>query len=242
MNKTYACSDLHGMYNLWEQIRDYCDETDTIYFLGDACDRGNDGIKIIYELLKDKRVKYLKGNHEDLLTMYVPYFIEGHFEGFSHWSMNGGYATWEVLSKMSEEEQLRLVRKLNNLPESAIYDSPNGYQVFLCHAGTDLNYTKRELELRGITHPFLWDRKHFYSTHPANLPNVYQVHGHTPVQYLSQQLGQLMPSAEVVRYCDGHKFDIDMAAFATDKIALIDLDTFEVKYFYNMGEKEIYDE
>ena len=36
MNKTYAFSDVHGVYNLWEQIRDYCDETDTIYFLGDG--------------------------------------------------------------------------------------------------------------------------------------------------------------------------------------------------------------
>lgn len=34
MNKTYAITDLHGMWNLWEQISEYCDETDTIYFLG----------------------------------------------------------------------------------------------------------------------------------------------------------------------------------------------------------------
>ena len=33
MNKVYACSDLHGMYNLWKQIKEYCDETDTIYYL-----------------------------------------------------------------------------------------------------------------------------------------------------------------------------------------------------------------
>jgi serine/threonine protein phosphatase 1 len=68
MYKTYAFSDVHGIYDLWAQIRDYCDETDTIYFLGDACDRGEDGIRIIIELLQDKRVKYIKGNHEDMLT------------------------------------------------------------------------------------------------------------------------------------------------------------------------------
>ena len=47
MNKTYAFTDVHGKYKLWEQIRDYCDETDTIYFLGDACDRDDDGLKIM---------------------------------------------------------------------------------------------------------------------------------------------------------------------------------------------------
>ena len=67
MNKTYAFTDLHGMYPLWEQIRDFCDESDKLIFLGDACDRGDDGLKIIKELLQDKRVTYIKGNHEDFL-------------------------------------------------------------------------------------------------------------------------------------------------------------------------------
>ena len=69
MGTTYCFTDLHGMYNLWAQIRDYCKPDDTLIFLGDACDRGNDGLKIIYELLKDPRVIYLKGNHEDILAM-----------------------------------------------------------------------------------------------------------------------------------------------------------------------------
>ena len=80
MNKVYACSDLHGMYRLWEQIRDYCDETDKIIFLGDAADRGKDGRKIIQELLADKRVTYIKGYHEDMFAICVPEFLEGHFD------------------------------------------------------------------------------------------------------------------------------------------------------------------
>jgi hypothetical protein len=36
---------------------------------------------------------------------------------------------------------------------------------------------------------------------------------------------------EVIRYCDGHKFCIDMCTVASDRVALLDLDTFEVKYF-----------
>ena len=39
------------------------------------------------------------------------------------------------------------------------------------------------------------------------------------------------PKPEVIRYCDGHKFDIDMCTIASERIALIDLDTFEIKYF-----------
>ena len=57
MGKVYACADLHGQYELWKQIRDYCAEDDIIYFLGDACDRGPEGIKIIKELRKEGYIK-----------------------------------------------------------------------------------------------------------------------------------------------------------------------------------------
>ena len=50
----YAFTDIHGNYNLWLAIKNYCKEDDEIFFLGDAIDRGPDGIKIMQELFKDK--------------------------------------------------------------------------------------------------------------------------------------------------------------------------------------------
>lgn len=237
MNKTYAFSDIHGMYDLWAQIRDYCDETDTIYFLGDACDRGADGIRIIIELLQDKRVKYLKGNHEDILTICVPEFLEGHFMHMPWWLENGGKETWETLSSLTDDESLLITRFLNTLPDHAWYESPKGHKILLTHAGTDLNYTKEHLEIIRGKAPYLWDRKHFFAKHPQGMEDVYQVHGHTPVQLLRKQYKTYDPTveeyAEVFNYADGHKYDIDMASFASGKVALIDLDTFETKYFYD---------
>ena len=64
----YCFTDLHGMYNLWQQIRDYASPTDKLYFLGDAMDRGPHGIKILKELLADPRVVFIKGNHEDIFV------------------------------------------------------------------------------------------------------------------------------------------------------------------------------
>lgn len=243
MNKTYAFSDVHGIYDLWAQIRDYCDETDTIYFLGDACDRGEDGIAIIEELLKDKRVVYLKGNHEDMLTICVPEFIEGHFGNRPWWAMNGGQWTWETLQKASEDYLQYLVRRLEGLPRSIWYESPKGHKVFLSHAGTDLKYTERELVMMGRKDPYIWDRKHFFAEHPQGMEDVYQVHGHTPVQHLRKQYQFYKPETKVItevfEYCDGHKFDIDMGSFASGRSALIDLDTFEVIYFDTKKEIEV---
>lgn len=251
MNKTYACSDLHGMYFLWKQISEYCDDTDTIYFLGDACDRGPDGVKIIMELLKDPRVKYLKGNHEDLLTLCVPYLLEGHFEHYSQWVMNGGQPTWETLSKLSEESILYICRQLDKLPLSATYVNKQGQEIFLSHAGTDLNYTEEDYRLRGKASKYLiWDRDHIHYPHPEDekFKNVYQVHGHTPVPYLEEKL--LIPFYNrprrlgVLSYCGGRKIGIDLGCFSTDKTALIDLDDLtNVKYFYNLDlEGERYDD
>ena len=230
MNKTYAFSDIHGMYNLWKQIKEYCDETDTIYFLGDAADRGPDGIKIINELLYDKRVKFIKGNHEDMLALCVPDLIEGYCYNMFWWFDNGGDSTWNTLERCSDDSKMWYVHKINQLPEFAWYESPLGHRVFLTHAGTDLHWTKEERE-QIIKQAYLWDRKHFNFTHPVNMPDVIQVHGHTPTKNLAKVIG-LPQTTDVITYCDGHKIDIDCGAFATKKVALIDLDTFEVKYFY----------
>ena len=230
MYKTYACTDLHGMYNLWQQIKEYLHETDTLYFLGDACDRGEDGLKIIYELLKDPRVIYLKGNHEDIFTIVAPELMEGHYENYSWWTMNGGTQTIKGFLKLEEPSQRWLLKKLENLPETATYINKGGQEIFLCHAGTRPDMTKRELQLMGIKDPYIWDRKHLHAPWPQDekYDNKYIVHGHSPVKYVCKGVD----GTSILNYSRGHKFDLDLASFYTRRIALFDLDTLTVeKYF-----------
>lgn len=71
MHDIFAFSDIHGMWDLYKAIMDYCYEQDPeamIIFCGDACDRGSDGYHIMNELLDNPYVVYLKGNHEDMFT------------------------------------------------------------------------------------------------------------------------------------------------------------------------------
>lgn len=87
---------------------------------------------------------------------------------------------------------------------------------------------------------------------------TYLIHGHTPVQYLefmygydgkSEEMttekfiakrqfmqeivmdGEEIIKPKIIRYCSGHKFDIDMCTIVSGRIALLDLDTFEEIYF-----------
>ena len=82
---TYAFTDIHGNYNLWKQIKNFLRPEDKVYFLGDACDRGKDGFKIMKELLFDSRVIYLKGNHEQLMIDAFMNLEEGDSEDFNWW-------------------------------------------------------------------------------------------------------------------------------------------------------------
>ena len=55
----YAFSDLHGNGILWDKIKSFLGEDDKAYFLGDACDRGPDGWRILKEILADERIVFL---------------------------------------------------------------------------------------------------------------------------------------------------------------------------------------
>lgn len=236
MNKVYACSDLHGMYNLWQQIKDYTDDTDTIYFLGDAIDRGDEGVRILDELFADPRVVMLKGNHEDMMTICLPEIMEGDFTNLYWWGSNGGQPTLDKISYKSEADVYKIITKCKTLPTTVWYHSPRGHRVFLSHAGTDLRYSEKEWYYMGVSDCYIWNRRHFNCPKPPadmEMDDVVQVHGHTPTPILAQKLGLDWEHGrvEVITYCDGHKIDIDLGTFNTYKTALIDLDTFEVKYF-----------
>jgi serine/threonine protein phosphatase 1 len=102
MNKTYAIADIHGQYNLWRQIIESLDKTDTLYVLGDCGDRGLDGWKIIKEALKDPRVIYIRGNHDQMLLDSW----KDEWCGYDYylWMSNGGYSTFDSLMQDTNHE------------------------------------------------------------------------------------------------------------------------------------------
>lgn len=238
MNKTYAFTDLHGIYSLWEQIKNFCDESDKLIFLGDACDRGDDGLKIIKELLQDKRVTYIKGNHEEFIEDIGADVAGGHYGNTPLWRMNGGFQTLQDFEKLSEDSQLWYIRKIAKLPLVKSYINKKGQTILLSHAG---HTPTLEPAGKKIT-DYLWDRDHILNDwwpEEGEYEEVYIVHGHTPIQSLRRRLhstyqpftqhGMIGP----ITYCHGHKICLDVASFDTGCAVLFDLDEMEVaKTFY----------
>ena len=233
----YACSDLHDQYNLWMQIQKHCKPDDKIYFLGDAIDRGQDYLQTMLSLLKDERVIYIKGNHEEMMETAIKEGIMNNSitNNSIIWIQNGGYYSLEGLHELSKEKFNFLCEKVKQMPYKAIYKNKDGINIHLSHAGETLGKIVSNEQ-------YIWDREHIKDNwNIIKYKNDIVVHGHTPVQLLSDYNKNISEkyyyNPKILKYADQHKIDIDLGSFSSNRIALLNLDTLEPIYFYNKGGK-----
>lgn len=249
MGKTYAVSDIHGVMDLWRQISEYCGPDDTIYFLGDASDRGPQCWTTLVQIYNDPRVKFIKGNHEDMLVKAMAEYFDGiQSKNRKLLAFNGGTRTFESWLEIGDIEIMKeWMHKLSKLPTRLDYINKDGKVIALTHAGFD---PWEEPILRD----YIWDRSHIYNRWSYDSEDKtevdesdtinYIIHGHTPFEYIYGEGYNVISKTQfyddqtckeepihAVRYCDGKKIDIDCGAFFTGKTLLLDLDTFEEIYF-----------
>jgi len=219
----YAIADLHGQLELWNQIKNYCKLDDTIYFLGDAIDRGPCGIQIMRELLNDRRVIYLRGNHEEMMLEA----LKNDKLAWDLWSLNNSVDTNLDFNNLPEREQIDLLNTIERMPYFQTIIN-NDKKILLCHAGTSDLYKYTDL---------LWDRQHLTENWMGD-ENIVCVHGHTPVAALKcVTRGILQPKAiyEPYIYANGHKIDIDLGSSDTHMAALFNLDTLQTEQIFKEG-------
>lgn len=212
MHDIFFFTDIHGMYDLYRAIMNYCNEQDpeaTIIFGGDACDRGPDGYRIMKELLDNPYVIYLKGNHEDMFVKAAReikemFNFEGADEEKIHKALNackhfdykfaaiqdslynGGLVT--LTDWILDGMPLDIVARIKNLPLTFSYND-----VDFCHAGSTYKTFKEvaDLEYEGKEIPS-WDAEYLlWSRTTINTgwaPNRTCIFGHTPTPYLEDYL------------------------------------------------------
>ena len=229
---TYACSDLHGMLHFYKAIKDILKPEDTVYFLGDAGDRGPHPWECIKAIMDDPQFIYIKGNHEDMLIKAM-----GHGYG-SAWSLlrsNGGKKTCE--QAMAEPNWKEWKVRLINLPTKATYVNTQGETIYLSHAGLTPSTNHQGMMRWSCDEDLIWDRGHFLDKWPED--EIFQkaivVHGHTPIPYLLEdidptcQMQEIEPGA--LWYADGKKCCIDCGAVFTGTCVLLNLDTWDEEIF-----------
>lgn len=211
MGKVYGVSDLHGQYDLFKMIKEYMSEEDVCYVLGDCVDRGPGSIKILVDIMADKRFKMVLGNHEAMMIEALQDAEEGYMD-FQLWYMNGGQETHMELMEYDRPAQLAIMSFCKKLPIRLDYKD-----LILTHAGFDWSDVDPDEDT------LLWDRSHIESKTPSPEGKT-QIHGHTPVPDIKK--GCWTP----IRYSD-HKICIDTGACFSKKVSIIDLDTLEVIVF-----------
>ena len=98
MGKVYASSDWHGNGELAIKVLNYLQPDDKLYFLGDAIDRGPHGYQIMTQLLEDKRVIYMLGNHEQMMLEAIQHMIK--------YGLDNGY-TFRAIDDQTFEEHFK---------------------------------------------------------------------------------------------------------------------------------------
>lgn len=208
MHDIFYFTDIHGQWNLYKTIIDYCLNQDPechIIFGGDACDRGPDGYKIMKHLINSPHIGYLKGNHEEIFVdaarelhekFQFPNLDRQHlimrlnatqtmpdkYPGLALAIYNGGEDT--LADWIIDGMPMDFVETIDKLPLTFSY----GYYDF-CHAGSVFPVFQRvaEAEYNEVfpqlvdLKSLLWDRSSFQYGWAANRICV---HGHTPTVFL----------------------------------------------------------
>lgn len=212
MHDIFAFGDIHGQWNLYKTIIDYCLNQDpecSIIFLGDACDRGPDGYKIMRDLLDNPQIIYLMGNHEEIFINACNAIIGYHAQNdelynklhsynkeeaekfLKSFQFNldvnlacanaGDYTLIDWLSNGADEDFLDKIRAL---PYTFSWEN-----IDFCHAGSQYKAFQEisqnehdKVPLNAVSKRMLiWDRD--------SIPFGWKtgricVHGHTPTIYL----------------------------------------------------------
>ena len=222
----YACSDLHGRYDLYLKIQEFINPEDQVYFLGDATDRGPQSWETMRAILSNPQWIYLCGNHEDLLIKAMKEYLDTDCNSGAWWSLagNGGSETFD--SWIANGAREGWIIALQNLPTFKEYINPNNQIILLSHAGfTPKGNIKDYIPNRK---DILWNREHLQDNWYSE--NVYVVYGHTPIPFQLYTNREKIDAWELtgsLRTCGGHKINIDGGAYWNGKSILLNLDTLE---------------
>ncbi|RGE65318.1 metallophosphoesterase [Anaerotruncus colihominis] len=173
----YCISDIHGELDKLEHLlkRICFSDTDHLYILGDAIDRGSMGVDVLQMIMAAPNMTLLLGNHEQMcLSTLGP---DNEFGARELWRQNGGMPTYrELLYHRTHQERNAILRFLSGLPDHL--DLVVGTQKFhLVHGFPGSDRDTR-----------IWGRAAPDSISPW--ADTICIVGHTPTSYLSENCGE----------------------------------------------------
>lgn len=193
----YVMSDLHGCYDKYKQMLEKIkfNSEDTMYVLGDIIDRGDDGVKILLDMMRRPNVVPILGNHE-----YMAYSVLKKFnveitaynynsqldaeaiQMYENWMFNGGIPTCHAFSKLDIPTRDSI---LEYLGEFELYEELeiNGNKFVLVHGGLVEFAEDKQLSEYDI-HDVIWGRCDYARLY---YKDKYLITGHTPTYNIDEK-------------------------------------------------------
>lgn len=185
----YLISDLHGYpFERFTELlqRAGFSDDDLLYVLGDVVDRGEDGVRYLLWLKKQKNIELLLGNHELMMRkcdfLFSPDAPElmGNLDKeqkirLGLWMSNGAKPTLSGLFGISQEEREELFRYLNALPTYREV-TVGGRRYLLTHSGLRDFEPQKALE-EYSAEDFVWNRTQLDARYFDDITTVF---GHSP--------------------------------------------------------------
>ncbi len=141
---TYAISDIHGCYEEYIKLLEKINfsENDTLYILGDICDRGEKPMEIYNDIMARDNVISLFGNHEHLAYINLRHLIKNDVSKLTKderldlidWLTSGGKPTFSEFISLSKADRMDFMEFLKSF---SMYEdiTINGKRFVLTHAG-----------------------------------------------------------------------------------------------------------
>lgn len=189
----YCISDIHGNYEAYQDILHQINfmEADTLYVLGDVIDRGQNSLKILFDMMFRPNVIPIIGNHEymglqclrflssEITEGSIRQLDEGIIQGLLEWQNVGGQATIDEFHRLSKEEKEAIIEYLEEF-SSLEEVSVAGNDYILVHAGLKNFSPKRALREYAL-HELVFQSP---PSEEMRYPDKYIVFGHVPTRNL----------------------------------------------------------
>ena len=155
--------DVHGCYKTLMALLEKLPKEEKICFVGDLIDRGKDSKKVLDYVL-DNHIDCVMGNHEEMMS-----------QDRDLWFCNGGRKTLDNFNNNFDNVKEYNERIKINFPYYKEYDSfdKNNRKLVVVHGGFSNPDFQRCVKYGLVT----WLRDSW-----CNVPNYFQIVGHTPVK------------------------------------------------------------
>ena len=201
----YVMSDLHGCYEEYIKMLKLINfsDDDTLYVLGDICDRGKRPMSILLHMMKYENIIPIYGNHDidalmalekidihsaDVLkdrdyviTHYLMDYDE--YKSYLYWLADGGKNTLIDFNNLSISDKNKIIKYLSDFKD---YDEicVNGNNYVLIHSGFsnfDKNKELFEYKISDLVYSRLNYDKIYYD-------DKIIISGHTPTKFIDEKL------------------------------------------------------